>query len=44
MDFECKACGVECEIIHSEDDKPEFCPFCGTLHEDEELEELEFED
>lgn len=39
MEFECKACGAEYELIHTEDDKPDFCPFCGVQYEDVDTDE-----
>lgn len=30
QEFECTDCGAEFEIIHENDENPEFCPFCGS--------------
>jgi rubrerythrin len=38
--FTCENCNTEYEIVHDEDEPPEYCPFCGWKNmESEEIEE-----
>ena len=42
--FICENCNIECEIIHDEDEPPEYCPFCGEPIEEISEESYEEEE